>query len=383
MQRVYFDNGATSYPKPEGVIRAVTNYMTNIGCNIGRGVYLDAQIAEDTVYETREMISELFNFDLPENVCFTKNVTESLNVVIKGFIQKNDKVLVSTVEHNAVMRPLNAIGAEIIKVDLISDGNKGLLELEDSLKRGTKAVIMTHSSNVTGDILPLFQVGKLCRKYEVAFIVDSAQSAGFLQIDMKALNIDCLCFTGHKSLLGPQGMGGFVISHDFEKKITSFIQGGTGSTSDLEIQPDFMPDKFESGTQNIPGIFGLKASLEFLKERGIDSIREHEMKLCDYFVEKLLEIDSEQKEFRVIGKGAAKERTPIVSLDFIKLDNAEVSHILQSRFNIQNRCGLHCSPAAHKFYGTFPQGTVRFGLGYSNTKIEVDYVCECIKSIVG
>ncbi|MGB5822928.1 MAG: aminotransferase class V-fold PLP-dependent enzyme [Proteocatella sp.] len=383
MERVYFDNGATSYPKPEGVVQAVTNYMTNIGCNIGRGVYSQAQIAEDAVYETREMISELFNFDLPENVCFTKNITESLNVIIKGFVQKKDRVIVSTVEHNAVMRPLNMVGADIMKVDLISDCIKGLIELEVFLKKGTKAVIMTHSSNVTGDILPLFQVGKLCKKYEVAFIVDSAQSAGFLQIDMKALNIDCLCFTGHKSLLGPQGMGGFVISHNLEKKISSFIQGGTGSTSDLEIQPDFMPDKFESGTQNIPGIFGFKAALEFLKEKGIDSIREHERELCDYFVEKLLQIDSEQKQFRLVGKGESKERTPIVSLDFIKLDNAEVSHILQSKFNIQNRCGLHCSPSAHKFYGTFPQGTVRFGLGHRNTKTEVDYVCECIKNIVG
>lgn len=382
MKRVYFDNGATSYPKPKEVIEAVTDYMTNIGCNIGRGVYKDAETAENIIYDTREAFATLFNMEQSENVCFTKNITESINIIIKGFIKKGDKVIVSTVEHNAVMRPLNFVGAEVVKVDLISDEEQGLLDLDSKLNQEIKAVIMTHSSNVTGDILPISKVGELCKKHKVPFILDSAQSAGVLSIDMKQMNIDCVCFTGHKSLLGPQGIGGFAISPEFEKKISSFVQGGTGSSSDLEIQPEFMPDKFESGTQNLPGIFGLKAGLDFINQIGIDNIHNRELELCKYFYEKLLEIDSFKDKVKIIAKKDIIFRTPIISLDFLGKDNAVVSHELQSKYNIQNRCGLQCSPSAHKFYDTFPQGTVRFSLGYFNTYEEIGYVCNAISEIL-
>lgn len=382
MKRIYLDNGATTFPKPSQVMEAVMDYMSNIGTNIGRGVYKDSQSAEDIVYETRELISKLFNFDYPENVCFTKNITESINVIVKGFIKENDRVIISMVEHNAVVRPLNFVGADILKLDLITDVEAGLINLENELKKGVKAVIITHSSNITGDILPVKAIGNICKKYEVPFILDSAQSAGVLDIDMKSMNIDCVCFTGHKSLLGPQGMGGFAIAPEFEKKVNSFIQGGTGSISDLEVQPSFMPDKFESGTQNIVGIYGLKAALDFLNEKGIENIRREEVELCRYFYNKLVEIDPNQDNFKIISKNEVEDRTAIISLDFKDMDNAEVSYILQSEYNIQNRCGLHCSPSAHKFYGTFPQGTVRFSLGYFNNKEDIEYTCSCIQSIL-
>lgn len=382
MKRVYFDNGATSFPKPKEVILAVTDYMTNIGCNVGRGIYKDAETAENIIYDTREALASLFNLEQSENICFTKNITESINVIIKGFIKKGDRVIVSTVEHNAVMRPLNFVGAEIITVDLITDEEKGLLELSEKLNQQIKAVIMTHSSNVTGDILPIEKVGKLCRKYKVPFILDSAQSAGVLNIDMKQMNIDCVCFTGHKSLLGPQGIGGFAISREFEKMVSPFIQGGTGSISDLELQPEFMPDKFESGTQNLPGIFGLKAGLDFLNQVGIENIHNKEIELFKYFYDKLLKIELFEDKVKIIAIKDMENRTPIISLDFLGKDNAIISHELQLKYNIQNRCGLHCSPSAHKFYGTFPQGTVRFSLGYFNTSEEIDYVCNAIEEIL-
>lgn len=382
MKRVYFDNGATSFPKPKEVILAVTDYMTNIGCNVGRGIYKDAETAENIIYDTREALASLFNLEQSENICFTKNITESINVIIKGFVEKGDRVIVSTVEHNAVMRPLNFVGAEIITVDLITDEEKGLLELSEKLNQQIKAVIMTHSSNVTGDILPIEKVGKLCRKYKVPFILDSAQSAGVLNIDMKQMNIDCVCFTGHKSLLGPQGIGGFAISREFEKMVSSFIQGGTGSISDLELQPEFMPDKFESGTQNLPGIFGLKAGLDFLNQVGIKNIHNREIELFKYFYDKLLKIELFTDKVKIIAIKDLENRTPIISLDFFGKDNAIISHELQLKYNIQNRCGLHCSPSAHKFYGTFPQGTVRFSLGYFNTNEEIDYVCDAIEEIL-
>lgn len=373
--RIYFDNGATSYPKPPQVAESISDYITNIGCNVGRGIYKEATLAEDVVYETREIIGEMMNYNHPENVCFTKNITESLNVIIKGLINSGDKVLVSPVEHNAVMRPLNAVNATIIKVDVL----KNLPSLESELKQGAKAVIMTHSSNITGDILPIEQIGKLCKTYNTPFIVDAAQSAGMLPIDMEKMNIDVLCFTGHKSLLGPQGMGGFVIKRPMVEKVRSFIEGGTGSKSDIEIQPEFMPDKYEAGTPNMPGIFGLHASLRYIKEKGVSSIYKREQDLMNYFYDNMVKLDQEGIVYRLLGVNDRINRTPVFSFDFPDFDNAMVSYDLQAKYNIQNRCGLHCSPSAHNYYNSFPQGSVRLSLGHMNTEEEIDF---CIKALI-
>ncbi|MGL5439275.1 MAG: aminotransferase class V-fold PLP-dependent enzyme [Filifactoraceae bacterium] len=373
--RIYFDNGATSYPKPEIVAQTISNYITNIGCSVGRGIYKEATLSEDVVYETREMLSQLVNYHHPENVCFTKNITESLNVIIKGLINPKDKVLVSPVEHNAVMRPLNAVDAEIIKVDVL----KNLSSFEEELKKEIKAVIMTHSSNVTGDILPIKEIGNLCKKYSIPFILDAAQSAGMLDIDMEDMNIDVLCFTGHKSLLGPQGIGGFIIKSPMVPKIKSFIQGGTGSKSDVEVQPDFMPDKYESGTPNMLGIFGLNASLKYLKDVGIPEVYKKEQQLMKYFYDNLSKLTEKNINYRLLGVNDISNRTPVFSLDFTGFDNAMISYELQAKYNIQNRCGLHCSPSAHKYYDSFPQGSVRLSFGYMNTQEEIDY---CIKAIM-
>ncbi len=378
--RVYFDNGATTYPKPDEMIGAMVDYMKNVGCNISRGIYEDALNAEDTVYETRELIASLFNFEVPENVCFTKNITESLNVIIKGLIKENEKVIVSPFEHNAVMRPLNKVGADIVKLKLRDKCEIDETHLTKELNSGAKAVIVSHSSNVSGDILPVEKIGKLCRKFNVPFIVDTAQTAGVITVDMKKMCIDCVCFTGHKGLLGPQGTGGFVISENLVEKVGSFIEGGTGSRSDLEVQPFDMPDKYEAGTQNLVGIYGLNASLKYINRLGIENIFKKERELLNYFKSKLIDLKSDR--FKIIGLNDDENKTATISLDFKDIDNAMVSHELQSKYKIQNRCGLHCSPSAHRFYNTFPQGTVRFSLGHYNTYEEVDYALESLKKIL-
>jgi cysteine desulfurase family protein len=380
MRYVYLDNGATSYPKAPGVAERISDYILNVGSNVNRGAYSSSYKAENTVYETRELICQLFNFDKPENVVFTKNVTESLNVLIKGLVKKNDHVIVSSMEHNAVMRPLNALGNKIeyIKVKCNILGELDIKDFEDSIKPNTKAVVMTHASNVCGTILDLEEVGRICKDKGIFFIVDSAQTAGLLDIDFNRLNADAIGFTGHKGLLGPQGIGGFVINDKLVRKMGTFIEGGTGSLSDSEFQPDYMPDKFESGTLNIPGIFGLNASLKYILKEGLDSIREKELHLIDQFIQGICNM----ADIDIIGKKSLLERTGIISLDFVNKDNGLISHELSKDFGIMTRCGMHCAPSAHKTLGTFPRGTVRFGLSHFNTTEEIEYTIDSIKKLI-
>ncbi len=384
MKSVYLDNAATSFPKAPGVSKSISNYLDNIGCNVNRGAYSSSFEAENIVFETRELICKLFNFDKEENVVFTKNITESLNILIKGLIREGDHVIVSSMEHNAVMRPINSLtkkGIEFSRVQCSAIGELNATDLIKYIKPNTKAVIMTHASNVCGTILNLEEVGKICRENNISFIIDSAQTAGFLNVDYKKLSADAIAFTGHKSLLGPQGIGGFVVSDKLVDEMSTFIEGGTGSLSEHEIQPDYMPDKFEAGTLNIPGIYGLNASLKYLFKEGIDSIREKELNLLNVFLEKVSNIEN----IKVIGKSGIQGRTALVSIDFKEYDNAAVSYKLYKDFGIMTRCGLHCAPFAHKTLGTFPNGTVRFSFSHFNTMDEVNYTIDsinkCLKEI--
>ena len=379
MKYVYLDNGATSFPKAPGVAESMSDYILNIGTNVNRGAYSSSYKAENIVYETRELLCELFKFNKPENVVFTKNITESMNVLIKGLLKDNDHVIVSSMEHNAVMRPLNSLNkVEYTKVICDETGELNIEDVEKAIKTNTKAIIMTHASNVCGTILDLEKVGQVCKKHNLFFIIDSAQTAGFLNLDFQKLNADAIGFTGHKSLLGPQGIGGFIVNDRMNKEMFSFIQGGTGSLSDTEIQPDYMPDKFEAGTLNIPGIYGLNASLKYLLELGIDKIREKEIKLLDRFLDGVLNIEN----IKVIGKTTSNNRTGILSIDFIKDDNGMISHELSKEYGIMTRSGMHCAPSAHKTLGTFPQGTVRFSVSHFTTMVEIDYTIDCINKIV-
>lgn len=379
MTKIYLDNGATSYPKAPNVAEVMSNYITNIGCNINRGTYEDAFQAERVVYETRELICSLFNFESAENVIFTRNITESLNILIKGLLKPNDHVIVSSMEHNAVMRPLNSLCKNGIQLSKVPCSNKGEVYIErirEFLQPNTKAVIMTHASNVCGTILPLNKVGEFCEDNNLYFIIDTAQSAGFLDIDMKKLNADAITFTGHKSLLGPQGIGGFVINDNLASIVSPLIEGGTGSSSDNEYQPQYMPDKFESGTMNIPGIFGLNSALKYVKKLGLSYIREKELYLTKKFISEI----KNMSKVKLIGLDGIENRTAVVSLDFtpFDFDNAAVAFALCNDFNIMTRCGLHCAPSAHKTLGTFPEGTVRFSFGHANSLEEVKYAVDSI-----
>lgn len=381
MKRVYLDNGATSYPKAPGVAEAMSDYILNNGANVGRGAYESSFQAENVVYETRELIAELFNSGKSENVVFTKNITESLNVLIKGILRSGDHAIVSSMEHNAVMRPLNALAGKGVSFSKVQCNNRGELDPDDIrgfIQPNTKAIIMTQASNVCGTILDLESVGRICRENEIIFIIDAAQTGGFLEIDMERLNADAIAFTGHKGLLGPQGMGGFVINDSLAKSIDTFIEGGTGSLSDQEIQPEYMPDKLEAGTMNIPGIYGLNAALKFVRDTGTMAIRAGELNLVERFLDGLKELD----QIKIIGKTDTIGRTGVVSIDVPTRDNADISYKLYSEYGIATRCGMHCAPSAHQTLGTFPKGTVRFSFSHFNTAADIDYALGALRTIL-
>lgn len=381
MRNVYLDNAATSFPKSPGIAEAITNYIINVGSSVNRGAYSKAFEAEDIVFETRELLCDVFNFHKPENVIFTGNITQSLNILIKGLLKPKDHVIVSSMEHNAVMRPLSSlekIGVQISKCPCSDSGELYLSALSKLIKPNTKAVIMTHASNVCGTILPLKEVGEICKNNNIFFIIDSAQTAGFLDLDFQSLNASAIAFTGHKGLLGPQGTGGFLINDELNNQISPLIEGGTGSLSELESQPIYMPDKFESGTPNVPGIYGLNASLKYILKQGISNIREKELNLTKAFLDGISSIN----QIKVIGLKDIENRTPVVSLDFIDMDNGLVCHDLNKTYGISTRSGLHCAPSAHKTLNTFPRGTVRFSFSHFTTLEEINYSLSAINNII-
>ncbi|MCQ4895106.1 aminotransferase class V-fold PLP-dependent enzyme [Anaerotruncus sp. DFI.9.16] len=381
MQKVYFDHAATSFPKPPEVVSAMVAYMERVGSNVGRGGYASAYEAAGTVLAARERLCALLGGPDPRNVIFTLNVTEALNMILKGFLRPGDHVLVSAVEHNAVMRPLVQLSQTGVAFDRIPCDGEGALCLDalDGLVRpSTRAVVLTHASNVAGTIQPVAQVGAFCRAHGLRFIVDCAQTAGMEPVDMGSMGIDALAFTGHKGLLGPQGTGGFLVTDAFEKELDPLISGGTGSFSHLETVPALLPDRFEAGTLNLPGIYGLHAALGFLEKTGIDVIRARERALTARFLAAV----AEDGRIRVAGPRTAEGRTAVVSLDFPGRDNAEIAFRLDSEYGVMTRCGLHCAPNAHRTLGTYPQGTVRFSFGYGNTEEEIDYASDAIGRIL-
>ena len=383
MEKIYLDNAATSFPKPPEVANAVYDYMTKVGANINRGGYEAAYDLEGLVFETREMLKDMFGGTDCKNVVFTKNVTESLNVVLKGFLKPGDHVLCSSMEHNAVMRPLvqlEGLGVQFDRVPANSSGELELVKLEPMIKPNTKAIVMMHASNLVGTINPIAEVGRLAKKHGLKLIVDAAQTAGVFPIDMHSMNIDALCFTGHKSLLGPQGIGGFILAEDMIDPIYPILSGGTGSISHTEEVPDFMPDKFEPGTMNLPGIVGLNAALKWINARGMDSIREHELMLTERFLDELAPLE-ESGLIKIYGLKGIEGRAPVVSIQTLNTDCADAAFRLDSEYGIATRVGLHCAPAAHKSIGTYPVGTLRFSFGVFNTEAEVDAALRALETI--
>ena len=383
MQGIYLDHAATSFPKPREVTDAVYRYMTEIGCSISRGGYARAYALEEIVLETREKLCAFFGGEDCRNVVFTKNVTEGLNLLLKGYLKPGDHVLVSSMEHNAVMRPLVQMGGSGVSFTRIPCTQQGELmteQLESCLRENTKVVVMTHASNVCGTMMPLKEVGDFCKAHDLRFFVDCAQTAGVFPLDMQAMNISALAFTGHKGLLAPQGIGGVVFREGLERDIEPLIAGGTGSISHTEDMPDFMPDRFEAGTPNLPGIIGLHAALSWIERTGMENIREHELMLTARFLAGLKALRKDGS-IRLLGREDCQNRTGVVSIQTANLDTAHAAYLLDSRYGVMTRVGLHCAPSAHRVLGTYPTGTIRFSFGYSNTQNDVDAALAAIKEI--
>lgn len=385
MQKIYLDQAATSFPKAPGTADAVYRYMTECGCNVSRGGYEGAYSAEELVYDTRVLLCRLFGCDErdPKKAVFTKNVTESLNVLLKGLLRPGDHVLVSSMEHNAVMRPLGQLAKQGIRVTRIPcavDGSMDPADLEARIEKDTKAIVMLHASNVCGTVLPAAEIGAICRARGIRFILDTAQTAGTLPLNMDGMNIDALAFTGHKGLLGPQGTGGFLIREEMAAELEPLITGGTGSISHTEDVPDFLPDRFEAGTPNLPGIAGLNTSLGWLLAQPEGSLLSHELKLTARFLRDMEALEAEGL-VRIIGKHGTEGRTGVVSIVPLHMDPAELAFRLDERYGIATRVGLHCAPAAHQTLGTWPAGTVRFSFGAFNTEAETDEAARAVAAL--
>ena len=383
--RIYFDQASTSFPKAPGVAKAMYAYLTSLGTNVNRGCYEDAYAAEETVFNTRKLLAQLFHFPLTKNVILTGNITQSLNMLLKGLLRPGDHVLVSSMEHNAVMRPLVQLSKDGISFDRIPcrrDGTMILEQAEAMIRPSTKAIITLHASNVCGTHMPLAELGDICHRHHLFFLADTAQTAGIFPLDMEQLHIDGLAFTGHKGLRGPQGTGGFLISGQLADQMEPLISGGTGSVSHTEEVPSFLPDRFEPGTPNLPGIFGLHAALKELTPLSMEQIRTKELSLTGYFLEKLMELDPSEKHIRIIGRKDLSMRSAVVSIQTLDEDMASVAWHLDHDYHIMTRVGLHCAPNAHKTLGTYPAGTIRFSFGPQNTNNEIDFCIRALKEIL-
>ncbi|MCL2217130.1 MAG: aminotransferase class V-fold PLP-dependent enzyme [Defluviitaleaceae bacterium] len=383
MRKVYADNSSTSFPKAPGVSDSIKDFLDNVGCNVNRGGYEASYNTALEILEARKLLCGLFNFNepigKPRNVIFTPGITYSINMILQGFLKENDHIITTSMEHNGVMRPLHELserGVDYSMAECEEDGTLDPQKIASLFTAKTKAVIMTHASNVSGTVLPIREVYEICAPREIKLIIDTAQTAGELPIDMSYA--DAIAFTAHKGLLAAQGLGGFIIKSDFAKKITPIITGGTGSKSHEILQPDLLPDKFEAGTINIPAIIGLKKALEYIKAQNPATIHAKKMKLTERFLQAVRDIPG----VVIIGKKDLQNRISTVSLNFKTIDNAEIAALLDSDYGIMTRCGLHCAPVAHKTLKTYPHGTVRFSFGYFNTPGEIDYIAQAIKEIV-
>jgi len=379
---IYLDNAATSYPKPKKVGLAMLDFLEKIGASPGRSAHRLSQEAGRLVYQTRENLAKLFNIDDPLRIVFTMNVTEALNLALQGLLVSGEQVITSSMEHNSVMRPLRELERNGIEVEVIPCSPQGKLDPEDIKKRirkNTKLIVLNHSSNVIGSISPISEVGDLAREYGVLFLVDAAQTAGCYPLDMKRDKIDLLAFTGHKALLGPPGTGGLILGERVEvKKLIPLKRGGTGSWSEFEEQPDFLPDKYESGTLNAVGLVGLNEGVKFILQEGLEKIRKYELQLTQRLIDGLKEIPG----IIIYGEDQIKNRIAVVSFNIRNRLPSEIGLKLDEEYGIMCRVGLHCTPVTHKTIGTFPGGTIRFSLSYFNKIEEIEQTIEGVKKII-
>jgi cysteine desulfurase / selenocysteine lyase len=379
---IYLDHAATSWPKPREVIHAMSDFLEQAGGNPGRAGHRLSIKAGRIVYDARETLAEFFNASDPLRVIFTANATYAINLCLYGMLRPGDHVITSSIEHNAVMRPLRDLERKGISLSVVTCGRDGSIDpgaVAQEMRPSTRIVALTHASNVTGTILPIAEIATLAHRSGALLLVDAAQTAGVLPIDVQALNIDFLAFTGHKGLLGPQGTGGLVIGNKVPiREMEPLWRGGTGSRSEFEVQPQDLPDKFESGTLNGPGIAGLGAGVRHIMKRGIEAIRAQEMDLTRQLVDGIKNLDS----VTVYGPDDPARRTSIASFTAAGHRVSEIGLRLDEEFGILSRVGLHCAPAAHRTIGTFPEGTVRLALGLHTTVDEIASVIHAVQKIL-
>jgi cysteine desulfurase/selenocysteine lyase len=378
---IYFDNAATSWPKPEAVTEAMGRFLREHGANPGRSGHRLSIEAGRVVYQAREQVARLFALDDPLSVVFTKNATEAINVALLGLLAPGDHVITSTMEHNSVARPLRFLetqGVGVTRVACAGDGTLDPGDVERSISERTRLVVLSHASNVAGTLCPIAEVGRLAKEHDLLFCVDAAQSAGACPIDLGVMHVDLLAFTGHKSLYGPQGTGGLCIGGRARRRLRPLIFGGTGSASDSDLHPEFLPDRLEAGTLNAVGLAGLAAGIAFVESRGLAVIRAHEQSLT----RRLLEGLQEMPQVRVLGPCDPQRQTAVVSFDVGGWSCSEVAFMLEESAGICCRAGLHCAPLAHRQLGTFPEGAVRFSLGLFNHETEIATALDALRELL-
>ena len=374
MDEIYLDNAATSFPKAEGVSDAMKYYLDSVCANVGRGSYARASEAGTAVLETREMLAEMFDCPDPRRVLFTGGNTAALNTVIKGTVHPGDRVLVTSLEHNSVIRPLVQIGAEILRIPAGGDGITDPGQMPEGYERAVLCVC-THASNVTGSIQPVREIADRLSPLGIPVVLDAAQTAGHLPFSMRELGLSAVCMPGHKGLLGPQGIGVLILSEELARTMEPLIAGGTGSVSHSEQIPSFLPDRFEAGTLNLPGIYGLRAAL---KNADLAAGREHEKELCRFFAEELSGIPG----IRLLGTTDPEKRVGVFSVDCLDKDNADIAFRLEDEYGILTRCGLHCSPDAHRTMGTFPEGAIRFSFSPATKKEDLVRTVRALRALL-
>jgi cysteine desulfurase family protein len=375
----YFDNAASSWPKPPQVIEAMTTCLNEFGANPGRGSHQMAVKASRALFETRKNLAKLFKIPNPNDICYTLNTTEALNLAIKGALKEGDHVITTSVEHNSVRRPLEYLRrTKNIEITYIQANEKGYvnpLEIRNAIQHNTRLVICSHSSNLLGTILPLQDIGQICQDKKIMLLVDAAQTAGTISIDVKQIGISMLAFPGHKGLLGPQGTGGLYIDPSID--LEPLLQGGTGSQSEAIEQPSIRPDRYEAGTQNTVGIVGLNEGVKFVLQQTVEAIHLKEWTFTQRLMEGLLEIEGVQ----LLGPNLGEDRTGIVSFTMKQVEASELSFILDQSFQIAVRAGFHCTPLGHQTAGTTETGAVRASVGFYTTEDEVEHFIHSIKEI--
>jgi cysteine desulfurase family protein len=376
---VYLDNAATSYPKPEVVYTAMDHYGRTVAGSPGRAEHQGAAEATRVVNEARGQLARLFNAPDPSRVVFTANATHALNLALKGLLRPGDHVVTSSVEHNAVWRPLKALEREGVELSAVACTPTGLLDpasVAAALRRNTRLIVVTHGSNVLGTVLPISELGEVAHRHGLPLLVDAAQTAGVYPIDVEAMGVDLLAFTGHKGLLGPTGTGGLVLGSGID--LEPLLLGGTGGDSSLESMPPGMPEHLEAGTLNGVGIAGLSAGVGFLLEKGVESVRRHEVELTAHLLEGLAALEG----VTVYGPPDPEARTAVVSINLEGCEPEQVSRVLDEVYDVATRAGLHCAPQAHRTMGTLERGALRLSAGYFTTHKEIDYLLGCLREIL-